>query len=155
MGMLQEFKKFALKGNMIDMAVGIVIGAAFSSVISSLVEDVITPPLGLLTEQVDFQSWSYTLREAQPAGEDGQPVEAVSINVGNFLNALVSFLIVAIAIFIVIKLMNRVREQFEADEDTPTPTSKKCDACKMEIPIKATKCGHCTSDLPDGSTSAV
>ncbi len=141
MGMLKEFKEFALKGNMIDMAVGIVIGAAFSTVIKSLVSDVITPPLGLLTEKVDFENMGPVLREA------GEGSEEVRINFGAFLNELISFLIVAIAIFLVIKIMNRVRAQFEADAETPSPTTKKCDECKMEIPIDATRCGHCTSQL--------
>ncbi len=147
MGLLQEFKKFALKGNMIDMAVGIVIGGAFSTVISSLVKDVITPPLGLLTEKVDFQSWTFTLRRGVEASGDVEAVAPVTINVGSFVNALLSFLIVAATIFVVIKLMNRIREQFEADETTPAPTTKKCEHCKMEIPVDATKCGHCTSSL--------
>ncbi|QEG40290.1 large conductance mechanosensitive channel protein MscL [Roseimaritima ulvae] len=147
MGLLQEFKKFALKGNMIDMAVGIVIGGAFSSVISSLVKDVITPPLGLLTEQVDFESWTITLRQEVEANGDTEAVAPVTLDIGSFVNALISFLIVAMAIFIVIKIMNRVREQFEADETTPTPTTKKCDYCKLEIPLAATRCGHCTSEL--------
>jgi len=143
MGMLKEFKEFALKGNMIDMAVGIVIGGAFGTVIKSLVADVITPPLGLLTEKVDFQSIAWTLREASEA--DG--IAAITINVGGFLNAMISFFLVAMAIFIVIKAMNRVREQFEKSEETIAPTTKKCDACKLEIPVDATKCGHCCSVL--------
>ncbi|QDS93625.1 Large-conductance mechanosensitive channel [Roseimaritima multifibrata] len=144
MGLLKEFKEFALKGNMIDMAVGIVIGGAFGSVITSLVKDVITPPLGLLTEKVDFNSWVYTLRAADEANE----ISAVVLNIGAFINAMISFLIVAVAIFIVIKIMNRVRTQFEGDTETPSPTTQKCPACKMEIPIGATRCGHCTSDVP-------
>ena len=141
MGMVKEFKEFALKGNMIDMAVGIVIGAAFSTVIKSLVADVITPPLGLLTEKVDFKNMGPVLREK--VGE----AEEVRINFGSFINELISFLIVALAIFMVIKLMNRVRAQFETEDEEAAPTTKKCDACKMEIPIDATRCGHCTSEV--------
>ncbi len=141
MGMIKEFREFALKGNMIDMAVGIVIGGAFGTVIKSLVADVITPPLGMLTENVKFEDLGYALR-----GEMGDP-NAVVIKYGSFINAIVSFLIIAIAIFIVIKIMNRVREQFEAGAESPAPTTKKCAACKMEIPIDATKCGHCTSSV--------
>lgn len=147
MGLLKEFKEFALKGNMIDMAVGIVIGGAFGTVITSLVKDVITPPLGLLTENVDFQSMVWTLREGVAKTEAAEEVAPITINIGSFLNALLSFFIVAAAIFVVIKIMNRVRQQFEADQDTPAPTTKKCAACKMEIPIDATKCGHCTSNV--------
>jgi len=142
MGMLKEFKEFALKGNMIDMAVGIVIGAAFGTVIKSLVADVITPPLGLLTEKVDFENMGPVLREATDS------TEAVRINFGSFLNELISFLIVAMAIFVVIKIMNRVRAQFESEEPAAEAKTKKCNACKMEIPIDATRCGHCTSDVP-------
>ncbi|MFK8112791.1 MAG: large conductance mechanosensitive channel protein MscL [Rubripirellula sp.] len=139
--MLKEFKEFALKGNMIDMAVGIVVGAAFGTVIKSLVADIVTPPIGLLTEKVDFKNLGYTLRDGVEGG-----AEEVRINFGSFLNELISFLIVAAAIFLVIKLMNRVRAQFEAEKED-SPTSKKCDACKMEIPVEATRCGHCTSDV--------
>lgn len=142
MGMIKEFKAFALKGNMIDMAVGIVIGGAFGTVITSLVKDVITPPLALLTENIKFEDLGYALR-----GEIGDP-DAVVIKYGSFINAIISFLIIAMAIFLVIKIMNRVREQFERGDETPAPTTKKCDACKMEIPVDATKCGHCTSVVP-------
>jgi large conductance mechanosensitive channel len=144
MGLVQEFKKFALKGNMIDMAVGIVIGAAFGTVIKSLVSDVITPPLGLLTEKVDFENMGIVLREK--VGE----TEEIRINFGSFLNELISFLIIALAIFMVIKVMNRVRAQFETEDEAAAPTTKKCDACKMEIPIDATRCGHCTSEVSPG-----
>ena len=144
MGIVKEFKTFAVKGNMIDMAVGLVIGAAFGTVIKSLVADVITPPLGLLTEKVDFKNMGPVLRE-----KSGQ-AEEVRINFGSFLNELISFLIVAVAIFMVIKLMNRIREQFDTDDDEAAPTVKKCDACKMEIPIDATRCGHCTSQVSVG-----
>jgi large conductance mechanosensitive channel len=102
---------------------------------------IITPPLGMLTDSIKFEDFGYTLR-----GEAGDP-NAVVIRYGMFINAIISFLIVAVAIFVVIKAMNRIRQQFEAGEATPAPTTKKCHACKMEIPIVATKCGHCTSDL--------
>ena len=143
MGLIKEFKEFALKGNMVDIAVGIVIGAAFSTVVQSLVKDLLTPPLGMLTEKVDFETMGLTLREANPA----EDVSRVYIAYGSFLNALLSFFIMAVAIFIVIKMINRMREQFEQSNTTPTPTSKKCPHCLMEVPLDATKCGHCTSDL--------
>lgn len=141
MEIVNEFKKFALKGNMIDMAVGIVIGAAFGTVIKSLVSDVITPPLGLLTEKVNFENMGLVLREKTAQSEE------VRVNIGSFLNELISFLIIAVAIFLVIKVMNRIESQFESDDEPEPPKSKQCDACKMEIPIDATRCGHCTSDL--------
>ena len=141
MGMIKEFKEFALKGNMIDMAVGIVIGGAFGTVIKSIVADIVTPPLGLLTEKVDFANMGYVLREK------AEGVSEIKIGFGAFLNNLIAFLIVAAAIFVVIKIMNRVREQFEAEEPEADPTTKPCGECKMEIPIKATRCGHCTSQV--------
>lgn len=149
MGLIQEFRQFALKGNMIDMAVGIVIGGAFGTVIQSLVKDVITPPLGLLTEQVDFENMGPVLRSARAADPlTGTPaIDEVRINLGAFLNAAISFLVIATAVFVVIRIMNRVRQQFEASEETPSPTTKTCPFCKLEIPIAATKCGHCTSGL--------
>ncbi len=143
MGMVKEFKEFALKGNMVDMAVGIVIGGAFGTVVKSIVEDVITPPLGLLTEKVDFKTMGWVLREADEAAG----ITEIKIAYGSLLNNLISFLIVAFAVFLMVKIMNRVRKQFEQEAATPDPTTKKCDACKMEIPIEATKCGHCTSPL--------
>lgn len=146
MGMITEFKQFALKGNMIDMAVGIVIGGAFTSLINSLVRDVMTPPLGLLTEKVSFDEMAIPLRSGTVAA-DGTETGAVAINVGAFINACISFLIVAAALFLVIKAMNRVRQQFEATDETPSPTTKTCPECRMEIPINATRCGHCTSAL--------
>jgi large conductance mechanosensitive channel len=108
---LKEFKKFALKGNMIDMAIGIVIGAAFGTVIKSLVADVITPPLGLLTEQVRFKNLGPVLRKASEGTEE------VRINFGSFLNELVSFLIVAVAIFLVVKAINQAKEAFDMDQE--------------------------------------
>ena len=141
MGLAKEFKAFALKGNMVDMAVGIVIGAAFGTVIKSLVSDIITPPLALLTEKVDFERMGPVLREATADSEE------IRINIGSFLNELISFAIIALAIFSVIKIMNRVRAQFLEEEEKPSPTKKTCEFCKMEIPIDATRCGHCTSQL--------
>ncbi|WP_146521824.1 large conductance mechanosensitive channel protein MscL [Stieleria varia] len=139
--MIKEFKEFALKGNMVDMAVAIVIGGAFATVVKSLVADIVTPPLGLLTENIKFEQMGITLRGTP--GEEG----AVVIGIGSFLNNMLSFLIVALAIFLLIKVMNNVRKRFE-EEKVDDPTTKKCDACKMEIPIDATRCGHCTSDIP-------
>lgn len=146
MGMLKEFKEFALKGNMIDMAVGIVIGGAFGTVIKSIVADIITPPLGMLTERVDFKNLGLTLREGIPASENSPAIEPVVVNIGSFLNNLISFVIIALAVFLMVKIMNRVRKQFEEEKEAD-PTTKKCDACKMEIPADATRCGHCTIEL--------
>ena len=138
MGLINEFKKFALKGNVVDMAVGIVIGAAFSSVVKSLVDNIITPPIGYLTGKVDFSKLSIKLPT------DGEPVE---IMYGAFINSVISFVIVALALFIVIKWMNTIQQQFEDEPDTPSPTTKKCPQCLLEIPLKATRCAHCTSEV--------
>lgn len=137
MSILKEFKEFALRGNMIDMAIGIVIGGAFGTVVKSLVDNILMPPIGYLTGGADFADLSLDLRVP---GE-----EPVQIQYGLFINSLISLLIIAAALFMVVKLMNRVRRQFEASEETPSPTTKSCPECQMEIPIHATRCGHCTS----------
>lgn len=128
MGLLSEFKAFALKGNMIDLAVGVIIGGAFGKVIDSLVKDVMMPGIASVTPNPDFSSWKLG-----------------PLLVGNFANSLFNFLIVALAIFLVInKVMGTLMKRNEA---TVAPTTKDCPRCQMAIPIKATKCGHCTSDI--------
>jgi large conductance mechanosensitive channel len=138
MGMLKEFKEFAMKGNVIDMAVGIIIGAAFGKIVTSLVSDVIMPPIGVVLGNVDFSSLAVTLR--QKSGD----VPAVTIRYGVFINTIIDFLIVAFAIFFVIKQLNRLKKPAPA----PEATTKDCPRCLMAIPIKATRCGHCSVDLP-------
>lgn len=137
MGMLKEFKDFAMRGNVVDMAVGIIIGAAFGKIVSSLVTDVIMPPIGVLMGSVDFSGLAFTIKEA--SGE----VPPVAIKYGVFINTVIDFLIVAFAMFMVIKQMNRLKKP----EVAAAPTTKDCQYCLMSIPIKATRCGHCTSDL--------
>ncbi|HNT57630.1 MAG TPA: large-conductance mechanosensitive channel protein MscL [Syntrophales bacterium] len=139
MGMLKEFKEFAMRGNVVDMAVGIIIGAAFGKIVSSLVKDVIMPPIGLLLGNVDFSNLAITLREKTDAAE------AVTINYGVFINTVLDFVIVAFAIFIVIKQMNRFKRKEEAP--APAPTTKECPKCFTAIPVKATRCPHCTSEI--------
>jgi large conductance mechanosensitive channel len=149
--MLKEFKEFALRGNVIDMAVGIVIGAAFGTIVKSLVADVIMPPIGLLLGGVDFENFFLVLRKgAEVAGPyaslaAAKEAGAVTLNYGVFLNTVISFLIVAFSIFMVVKQMNRLKKQEAAAP--PPPTHKKCPHCQMEVPIEAKKCGHCTSEL--------
>jgi large conductance mechanosensitive channel len=140
MGMLKEFKEFAMKGNVMDMAVGIIIGAAFGKIISSLVSDVIMPPIGLLLGNVDFSSLAFTLKEAT----DSLP--AVTIKYGLFINTIIDFVIVAFAIFLVIKQLNRLKKPAPA----PAATTKDCPHCLMSVPLKATRCGHCTSEVKAG-----
>ena len=146
--MWKEFKEFAMKGSVVDMAVGIIIGAAFGAIVKSLVSDVIMPPFGFILGNVDFSNLFLTLKEGAVAGPyasiiDAQKAGAVTINYGLFLNTIISFLIVAWAIFILIRLMNKLRKEKPPAE----PTDKECPRCFMKIPVKATRCAHCTSEL--------
>jgi large conductance mechanosensitive channel len=148
--MLKEFKEFILRGNVMDMAVGIVIGAAFGTIVKSLVSDVLMPPIGLLLGGVDFSNLFAVVKEGSPAGPyaslaDAQAAGAVSINYGMFINTIVSFLIIATAIFLVVKSINRLRREEEAPP--AEPTTKQCEFCDTEIPIKATRCPNCTAQL--------
>jgi len=139
MGILKEFKEFAMRGNVLDMAIGIIIGAAFGKIVNSLVKDVIMPPIGLLLGRVDFSELAITLK-AKTAG-----AEAVSINYGVFINTVLDFVIVAFAIFMLIKQVNR----FKRKEEKPAaaPTTKDCPKCFTPIPIQATRCPNCTSEI--------
>ena len=140
MGLIDEFKQFAMRGNVVDMAVGIIIGGAFGKIVSSLVNDVIMPPIGLLLGNVDFSNLAITLREEIP---ETAKVELVSLKYGVFINTILDFLIVAFAIFIVIKQMNR----FKKKEEASPVTTRECPECCSTIPIKATRCPHCTSEI--------
>jgi len=139
MGILREFKEFAMRGNVMDMAVGIIIGAAFGKIVSSLVNDVIMPPIGLLLGNVDFSQLAITLKAKTAASE------AVTLNYGVFINTILDFVIVAFAIFIMIKQLNRFKRKEEAP--VAEPTTKECPKCFTAIPIRATRCPNCTSDL--------
>jgi len=148
--MLKEFKEFALRGNVIDMAVGIIIGAAFGTIVSSLVSDIIMPPIGLILGGVDFANFFALLKAGSPPGPytslaDAQAAGAVTINYGVFINSIISFLIVAFVMFLLIRGINRLQREEEAPPDEPT--TKECPYCLSTIPIKATRCPHCTSDL--------
>jgi large conductance mechanosensitive channel len=149
--MLKEFKEFAMRGNVIDMAVGIIIGAAFGTIVNSLVADVIMPPIGLLLGNIDFANLFVVLKEgakgAGPYGslEAAKAAGAVSINYGFFINTVLSFLIVAFAVFLLIRGINKMKRQEAAPH--AVPTTKDCPFCLSTIPIKATRCGHCTSEL--------
>lgn len=143
--MLKEFKEFIKRGNVLDMAIGIIIGAAFGKIVTSLVNDILMPPLGLLLGKVNFTNlfinlsgyYYKTLAEAKDAG-------AVTINYGVFLNNIIDFVIVSFAIFLFIRQLNKVKCQEEKQ-----PTTKECPYCLSNIPIKATRCPHCTSELKD------
>jgi len=148
--MWKEFKKFALRGNVIDLAVGIVIGSAFTSIVSSLVDDILMPPIGLLLGGVDFENIFFTLQKGDPIGPyltlaEAQAAGAVTINAGLFLNALLSFLIIAFALFLIVRGFNRLERQKKQPE--PEPTTKDCPYCFTTIPRQATRCPNCTSQL--------
>ena len=150
MGFLKEFKEFAMRGSVVDMAVGIIIGAAFGTIVKSLVSDVIMPPIGLLLGNVDFANLFVVLKEGATAGPyaslaDAQAAGAVSMNYGVFVNTIISFVIVAFAVFLIIRNINRLRRKEEAAP--AEPTTKECAYCMSSIAIKATRCPHCTSDL--------
>jgi len=147
----KEFKEFALRGNVVDMAVGIIIGAAFGNIIKSLVSDIIMPPIGLLLGNVDFSNLFVVLKEGEKvAGPyvslvDAQAAGAVTINYGMFLNTIISFVIIAFAIFMVIRYMNQLKKK---EVVVPAePTTKDCPYCLTSIPLKATRCPNCTSQL--------
>lgn len=149
--MLKEFKEFAVKGNVVDMAVGIIIGAAFGTIVKSLVADIIMPPIGLLLGGVDFTNIFLVLKGGSPAGPytalaDAQAAGAVTLNVGVFVNTVISFLIVAFAVFLVIKALNKAKREQPAPAPA-APTTKECPHCLSQVPLKATKCAHCTSAL--------
>jgi large conductance mechanosensitive channel len=144
--MLKEFKEFAMRGNVVDMAVGIIIGAAFGKIISSLVNDILMPPIGLLLGKMDFSNLFLnlsdkpvtTMAEAKAAG-------AATINYGIFLNNIIDFIIVAFAIFLLVRQINRLRRKTE--EVSAAPTTRECPYCLSPIPLKAIRCPHCTSEL--------
>ena len=140
MSMIKEFKEFAMRGNVVDMAVGIIIGGAFGKIVSSLVQDVIMPPIGLLLGGVDFSSLAITLKEA--VGD----APAVLLKYGVFVNTIIDFVIIAFAIFMVIKGMNRMKRK-EEPASAAAPTAKECPHCFTQIPIKATRCPNCTTQL--------
>jgi large conductance mechanosensitive channel len=148
--MWKEFKAFVMRGNVVDMAVGIIIGTAFGAIVKSLVDDLLMPPIGLLLGDVDFANLFLVLKQGSPAGpyaalSAAQEAGAVTLNYGLFVNTIVSFLIVAVAIFLVIRGLNRL--QREEEEAPAEPTNRDCPYCLSSIPIKATRCPYCTSQV--------
>lgn len=151
-GFVAEFKKFILRGNVMDMAVGVIIGGAFQAIVNSLINDIIMPVISLATNGVDFANWFIaldgkeyaTLQAAQDAG-------AATINFGTFISAILNFLIMAIIIFLIVRSINKVSDKFKKEEEAApaAPTTKVCPFCKSEISIDAVKCPHCTSDIPE------
>jgi large conductance mechanosensitive channel len=146
--MLEEFKKFIMRGNVIDMSVGIVVGAAFGAIVSSFVQDVLMPPIGLLLGGFDFSNLFIMLKQGVTPGPylslaQAQEAGAVTLNYGVFLNTVISFLIIALAIFLVIRQINR----FKKEEEATPPSTKECPFCFTVIPVKAKRCPNCTSQL--------
>ena len=142
--MLKEFKEFAMRGNVLDMAVGIIIGAAFGKIITSFVGDILMPPLGLLLGKVDFSSLFLSLTGSYPSLAAAKAAGAPTINYGVFLNTVLDFLIVAFAIFLLIRQVNRFMPK---PAPAAPPATKDCSYCLSAVPLKATRCPHCTSDL--------
>ena len=149
--MFKDFKEFVMRGNVVDMAIGIVIGAAFGTIVKSFVDDVLMPPIGLLLGNVDFTNLFLTLKEGGKAAGPylslaaAKAAGAVTLNLGVFINTIISFVIIAFAVFLVIKGMNRMKREKEAPP--AAPTTKECPFCLSEISLKATRCPHCTSEL--------
>jgi large conductance mechanosensitive channel len=147
--MLKEFKAFAMRGNVLDLAVGIIIGGAFGTIVKSLVDDVIMPPIGLALGNVDFADLFLMLKTGGKAAPpyatlaEAQAAGAVTVNYGVFVNAVITFLIVAFAVFLLVRAANRLQPQ----EAAAAPTTKDCPYCRMAIPIGATRCPQCTSEL--------
>ena len=146
--MLKEFKEFAIKGNAVDMAVGVIIGAAFGGIIASLVKDIIMPPLSLLTGGLDFSNKFVVLRDAPDGATfktaaDAAKAGAITWNYGIFFTLIINFLIVAFCVFLLVRAINNLKKP----QPSTAPVSKDCPFCAMTIPIKATRCPHCTSEM--------
>jgi large conductance mechanosensitive channel len=142
-GLIGEFKAFALQGNVMDLAIGIIIGAAFQKIVTSLVTNVMMPPLGLLMGGVDFSNKVIQLRDAKYDAAGKVVVPATNLSYGLFINSVIDFTIVAIAVFLIVKLINTAKKRPVAGP----PTTKECPKCLSTIPLKAVKCAHCTTDL--------
>ncbi len=143
--MLKDFKEFALRGSVLDMAVGIILGAAFGKIVSSLVNDVLMPPIGLLLGKADFSNLYWNLSEGTFATlEEAKAAGAVTINYGVFINTILDFVLVALAVFLMVRQFNRFRRKKEAE---PEPTTRECPFCCSTLSLKATRCAFCTSEL--------
>ena len=144
--MLKEFRDFAMRGNVIDLAVGVIIGAAFTSVVNSLVEDIIMPPIGMLIDRVDFSQLFISLDGVTyPSLQAAQEAGAATINIGLFINSLITFLITAFAVFLLVRAVNRLQE--EPEDETEPVVTRDCPYCFTTIPIQATRCPNCTSHV--------
>jgi large conductance mechanosensitive channel len=150
MAVIKEFREFIARGNVIDLAVGVIIGAAFGKIVTTLVEGVLMPPIGLLLGRIDFSSLFYVLDTSKgiPASlADAKTKGIPVIAYGQFINDVISFLIVALAVFVVVKQVNRLKNAVEGPPPAAAPTTKDCPYCALAIPVKATRCPNCTSEL--------
>ena len=146
--MWEDFKSFIMRGNVLDLAVGVIIGAAFGGIVNSLVNDVLMPPIGLLLGQVDFSSLYINLTGTEYASlAAAQEAGAATINYGMFINAVINFLIIALVIFLIVRWFEQLRKMGQEEEAAAEPTTKECPFCMSEIAIKATRCPNCTSEL--------
>lgn len=144
--MFKEFREFAMRGNVVDLAVGIILGAAFGKIVSSLVSDILMPPLGMLLGKLDFSNLFISLSgQAYASLQAAKEAGAATVNYGLFINAIIDFVIVAFAIFILVRQVNRLKRQ----EQPAAPTTKSCPFCCSAIPLAAVRCPHCTSPLPE------
>jgi len=144
MKILQEFKDFAARGNVVDLAVGLIMGAAFGKVVSSLVSDMLMPPIGRVMGNIDFSNLFVNLSDKPAASlAEAKNLGLATINYGLFLNTIIDFIIVSLAVFFLVKVVNRLRAAPKA-----APATKECPYCRLAIPVAAVKCGHCTSELP-------
>ena len=147
--MFKEFKEFAVRGSVIDMAVGVIVGGAFGTIVKSLVDDVIMPPVGLVLGGIDFSNFFAILKQGTPGGPyaalaDAKKAGAVTMNYGLFVNGIISFLIVAFAVFLLVRSVNALHRR---QDSVAAPATKDCPFCASAIPVKATRCPHCTSQL--------
>lgn len=149
-GFISEFKKFIMRGNVIDLAVGVIIGGAFQAIVNSLVNDVVMPLISLVTGGLDFNNWFIVLGDGEYASA-AEAVEAgaATLNYGAFISAVINFLIMAFVIFMFVRAINKVNDKFKKEEPAAEPTTKACPFCKSEIAIDAVKCPHCTSDISE------
>lgn len=145
--MLSEFKKFIMRGNVLDLAIAVIIGGAFGSIVTSLVNDILMPPIGMLLGKINFKDLFINLSgTAYPSLAEAQAAGAATINYGNFINTIVNFLIIAFVIFLIVRAFNKFKKP-EPEAAPAAPTTKECPYCLSTIPLKATRCPHCTSQL--------
>jgi large conductance mechanosensitive channel len=148
MKLFEDFKKFALRGNVLDMAIGVILGAAFGKIVTSMVTDVIMPPIGLLLGKVNFAGLFINLTSHPYANiAEAKAASAPTLNYGIFINAIIDFLIVALVVFLLVQQFNRLMERTKKKEEPAAPTTRDCPYCLSNIPLKATRCAHCTSEL--------